>query len=222
MRHALLQEPGSYALSADLVALENQVDAEGEAFRALRTHIMARHVGEGRRALAVCAATTGVGCSFVAANLAVALSQIGVKTLLIDANLRAPGIEQYFRPAGSLPGLQQCLSSRSASFGDWIQPEVLPDLSILFSGGRASNPQELLASERFTDLMNFSLRDYDMTVLDTPPASSCSDAHRVSTVAGYSVVVARRNASLVNDVKILVSQLELNHARVIGTVMTEG
>ena len=114
VRHALLQEPGSYALSADLVALENQVDAEGEAFRALRTHIMARHVGEGRRALAVCAATTGVGCSFVAANLAVALSQIGVKTLLIDANLRAPGIEQYFRPAGSLPGLQQCLEPGSS------------------------------------------------------------------------------------------------------------
>ncbi len=63
-----------------------------ESLRALRTHVMARHVSEGHRALAVCAASKGSGCTFVAANLAAALSQIGVNTLLLDADLRSPGV----------------------------------------------------------------------------------------------------------------------------------
>lgn len=198
------------------------LDATVESFRALRTHVMARHVEEGRRALAVCAATAGAGCTFVAANLAVALSQIGLKTLLIDANLRAPGIDQTFRPqGGAATGLQQCLSHVDAGFSEFIEPDVLPGLSILFAGGSPPNPQELLAGDRFSDLMSWCLREYDITIVDTPPASTCSDANRVSSVVGYSLVVARRDVTIVNDLKILISQLENDGARVIGTVMTE-
>ena len=75
-----------------MVNLTDQVPRITELLRALRTHVMARHVSEGHRALAVCAASRGSGCTFVATNLAVALSQIGVNTLLLDADLRAPGI----------------------------------------------------------------------------------------------------------------------------------
>jgi capsular exopolysaccharide synthesis family protein len=215
-------ETRSYALSRTLVALDRQAKADSEAFRALRTHIMARHVEEGRRALAICAATAGVGCTFVAANLAVALSQIGVKTLLVDGNMRYPRIEQLFQPSSQVPGLQQCLLSHDESFSEFIQPDVLPDLSILFAGGAPHNPQELLATDRYAELMSVCSRDYDMTIIDTPPASTCSDTHRISTVAGYSLVVVRKNTSLVGDVRTLIAQLESDRARVIGTVLTEG
>lgn len=212
----------SYALAQGMVTPERQPNAAVESFRALRTHVMARHVEEGRRALAVCAATGGVGCTFVAANLAVALSQIGVKTLLIDANLRNPGVDRIFQPkGGAVTGLQQCLSNFDANFAEFIEPDVLPDLSVLFAGGAPSNPQELLATDRFSELMGWCLRDYDMTIVDTPPASTCSDAHRVSSVVGYSLIVARRDVTVVSDLRTLVTQLENDRARVIGTVMTE-
>lgn len=210
----------SYTLSRSLVALDPRLNTQAEEFRALRTHVMARHVGEGRRALAICAATGGVGCSFIAANLAVALSQIGVKTLLIDANMRDPAIDRLFHPSSPVLGLQQCLAG-DGDFGDFIQPEVVPNLSILFAGGSPPNPQELLATDRFADLMSYCLRDFDITIIDTPPANACSDTHRVSTVAGYSLVVAGRDRSLVNDIRTLISQLESDRAHVVGTVMTE-
>src|ERR1700748_150683 len=70
--------------SDDVVLLSNPTGAAAEAIRALRTHLMAQHVGEGRRALAVCGASHHVGRTFMAVNLAVALAQIGLKTLLID------------------------------------------------------------------------------------------------------------------------------------------
>ena len=94
-----------YSFSPSLVMVSSPGDAAAEAIRALRTHIMAQHIQEGRRALAVCAASAGVGCTFIASNLAVALSQIGVKTLLIDADLRRPGRRPLYRLAHQGPGL---------------------------------------------------------------------------------------------------------------------
>ena len=218
-RPAKADEVG-FALAPGLAALDDEVNARTEAFRGLRTHIMARHVGEGRRSIVVCGPTPAVGCTFVAANLAVALSQIGVNTLLIDANLRDPALDKIFRPTGPVIGLQQCLSADDG-FAEYIQQDIYPDLSVLFAGGAAPNPQELLASERFASLMSFCLREFDMTIVDTPPANSCSDAHRVSTVAGYSLIVARKDKTLVSDVRVLADQLENDYARVIGTVLTE-
>lgn len=210
----------SFTLAPGLVALDDEVNARTEAFRGLRTHIMARHVGEGRRSIVVCGPTPAVGCTFVAANLAVALSQIGVNTLLIDANMREPALDKIFRPSRPMTGLQQCLAGEEG-FAEHIQQGVLPNLSILFAGGATANPQELLASERFASLMSFCLREFDMTIVDTPPANSCSDAHRVSTVAGYSLIVARKDKTLVSDIRVLADQLENDYGRVIGTVLTE-
>lgn len=210
----------SFMLAPGLVALDDEVNARTEAFRGLRTHIMARHVGEGRRSIVVCAPTPAVGCTFVATNLAVALSQIGVNTLLIDANMREPALDTIFRPSRPVTGLQQCLAG-DEGFAEHIQQDVFPNLSILFAGGATANPQELLASERFASLMSFCLREFDMTIVDTPPANSCSDAHRVSTVAGYSLIVARKDKTLVSDIRVLADQLENDYGRVIGTVLTE-
>ena len=211
----------SFALSTALVTLDQSVNGEAESYRALRTHIMARHVEGGRRALSVCAPTIGSGCTRVVANLAVALSQIGLKTLLIDANLRDPGVDKIFRPSQPVLGLQQCLSSSDTDYSAYTNTDVLPDLSIMFSGGTPANAQELLATDRFAEIMNFCLRDYAVTLLDTPAANRYSDAIRISTVVGYSLVVARRDKTLVNDIRTLVGHLENDRARVVGTVMIE-
>lgn len=221
LANALEADPISFGVAPRVVTLGEFQSAEAESYRALRTHIMARHVQDGRRALAVCAVTPDVGCTVVASNLAVTLSQIGLKTLLIDANMRDPGLHKLFQPSRPTVGLEQCLESQSHEYSQFLHDEVIPNLSIMFAGGTPYNPQELLATERFDAFMNFCLRDYEMTVLDTPPASSCSDANRISGVVGYSLVVARRDRSLFNDIRTLIEQLESDRACVVGTVMTE-
>jgi len=212
---------GRFDFSPALVVRSAPTGAAAEAIRALRTHLMAQHIHEGRRALALCAVSQGVGCTFVAANLALALAQIGVKTLLIDANLRSPSIDVLFRSTKTLDGLAQCLASEERNFGRDIEVDVQPNLSVMFAGGRPQDPQELLAGNRFGDLMDFCLREFEITLVDTPPANTCSDARRVSTVAGYSLIVAKRNVTYVEDIRALVSQLEADHARVVGTVLND-
>jgi protein-tyrosine kinase len=204
--------------SPDLVALLNPLSASAETIRAVRTHILAQHVQPGRRALAICAASVGAGCTFLAVNLAVAMAQAGLQVLLVDADLRQPGVDAMIRPSEPAEGLSECLAGDMAP-ADYIQSDVLPGLSILYAGKRALNAQELLARDRFEQVVNACLRDYDVTIFDTPPANSFSDVRRVATVAGYSLVVARRNKSLVPDVKTLVLQLESDNSVVIGTVL---
>lgn len=204
-----------------LPTLSQQPRRAAEAIRALRTHIVARHLATGRRTLAVCAASANVGCTFVAANLAVALSQSGANTLLIDADLRDPKIHRIFPRTSPSEGLQQYLANPISSISNLIEHDVLPKLSVLFAGGSAANPEELLASSRFNDLMDFCLREFDATIIDTPPANSSSDVGRICSVATYCAIVAARNRSFVNDVKLLAEQLRADGAFVVGAVLCE-
>ena len=203
-----------------VATISGNTSRTAEAIRALRTHVMARHVNEGHRALAICSASKGNGCTFVAINLAVALSQIGVNTLLLDADLRTPGVARAFGYKSSKSDLRSALSSQ-INFDDCIERNVLPNLSILFSSGPAGNAQELVASGRFKNLVDFCLREFDATIVDTPPANRYSDTRRISTVVGYSLIVAQRNKSHINDIKALAEHLRGDHATVIGTVLNE-
>ena len=211
----------SYSFSPEVVMITEPRGVRAEAVRALRTHIMAQHVDDGRRGLAVCAASLGVGATFVAVNLAVALAQIGVKVLLIDGDLRRSQIDDFIHTSNAVSGLQQCLQGDDLDILSTIQPDVIENLSVMFAGGVPSNAQELLASDRFADLIDRCLRDYDLTIIDTPPANLCADSRRISTVAGYSLIVAKRHESFVDDIKALSAQLIEDRAHVVGTVMNE-
>lgn len=209
----------THSFSAELVTLSAPLSAEAESIRALRTHVLAQHVQAGRRGLSIASPSVDTGCSFVAANLAVALAQVGIKTLLVDGDLRAPHLDQIIRPAAAPAGLAACLSVNGGKIGDFIEPEVLPNLSLLYAGPASNNAQELLAREWFETVMNHCMREYEITIVDTPPANTCADVRRISNIVGYSLIVARRNKSLVADVKTLAAQLVEDHVRVIGTLM---
>jgi Mrp family chromosome partitioning ATPase len=214
--HQPVEEP---PFSRNLVTLSAPLSAGAEAVRALRTHVLGQHVQAGRRAIAMCGPAVGVGCTFVAANLAVAIAQVGIKTLLIDGDLRAPGINKLIKPTSSdAAGLGRCLAEPGSRVGEFIDDDVLPNLSIMYAGPPAENAQELLAREWFERVMSHCMRDYDFTI-DTPPANTYSDSRRIGNVAGYALVVARRNTSLVADVKTLVEQLIDDDVQVIGTIM---
>jgi len=213
----------SYSFSDDLITLSDPQGQGAEYIRALRTQVMAQHLEAGRRALAVCEAAPRLGATFVATNLALSLAQAGVDTLLIDGNLRAPSVHHLIRPSRELPGLRDCLSAAAAAaVGDYVQENVLPNFSVMFSGGAAANAQELLARASFEQVINACMRDFTMTIIDTPPANSCADCRLIASVAGYSLIVSRRHKGLVEDVKTLAGQLRAAHSTVIGTVLNDG
>lgn len=212
---------GGYKFSSEVVLISEPRGARAEAIRTLRTHIIAQHLEAGRRGLTICGASAGVGATFVAVNLALALAQVGAKVLLVDGDLRDPHIGQFVIPDGIPLGLTECLQSEDADLSAFIQRDVARNLSIMFAGEAAPNAQELIASERFIEVIGRCSRDYDIMIVDTPPANLCADGRRVSTVIGYSIIVAKRHVSFVSDLKALADQLRDDRAQVIGSVLNE-
>ncbi len=204
-----------------LVILSEPESIEAEAVRGLRTRIMAQHLREGRRALAICSATEGAGCTFVAANLATSLAQIGVKTALVDADLRTPEVAAMFGLDRSKAGLGDFLAQPDMNIDSIVQPMSLPNLSIITAGSPQANPQELLAGNRFKLFVDQLLREFDITIFDSTATNTCTDAQRVATVAGYCLIVARKHKSHVKDVTTLAGLLRADRSMVVGTVLND-
>jgi capsular exopolysaccharide synthesis family protein len=194
---------------------------KAEAIRGLRTRVIAQHIREGKRALAVCTPAKGSGCSFVAANLAVALAQVGVRTVLVDADLRGGALGQIFDCPTDAPGLGQFLADERLRPSQIIEADIIPDLSIIPAGAPVGNAQELLSSARFAALVGQLVREHDFAIFDTTPANSCTDAQRVATLVGHSLIVAKRDATYFNDVKMLSALLRADKSAVIGTVLND-
>lgn len=216
-----LQDTRRREVSTEIVVIHDPSSVRSEAIRLLRTQIIAQHIRSGRRGLAFVSAVDGVGCSYVAANVAAALSQVGIKTLLIDANMRSPRIADLFGLDATDPGLSSFLSLKVARPERVVHANVLPSLSVMTAGPAVSQPQELLSGARFRDGANTLLREYDLVIFDTPAANTNADALTVGAAAGYALVVARRDHSYFNDIGMLIDQLASARCPVIGSVLNE-
>lgn len=216
-----LQLAPSTMLSDEIVVISDPASPRAESMRLLRTQIIAQHVGAGRRAFAVTGATDGAGTSYIAANLAAALSQVGIKTLLVDANLRNPRVDSIFGIDPNGPGLSTYLSLEVNRPERVVYPNVLPNLSVVPAGPPVARPQELLSGARFRTGVDVLLRQYDVALFDTPATNENADALTVAGVLGYALVVARRNHAFVKDVQVLAGQLAASRATVIGSVLNE-
>jgi protein-tyrosine kinase len=216
-----LQLAPSAALSDELIVLSDPASPRAESMRLLRTQIIAQHVGAGRRAFAVTGATDGSGATYIAANLAAALSQVGIKTLLVDANLRNPRVDAVFGIDPNGPGLSSYLSLEVNRPERVVYPNVLPNLSVVPAGPPVARPQELLSGARFRTGVDILLRQHDVALFDTPATNENADALTVAGVLGYALIVARRNHSFIKDVQVLTGQLAASRATVIGSVLNE-
>ncbi|MCS6986092.1 MAG: CpsD/CapB family tyrosine-protein kinase [Sphingomonadaceae bacterium] len=227
--HARQQLQGTFALTLapsaevtdELVVVSDPAGPQAEAIRLLRTQIMTQHVAAGRRALAVCGAVDGSGVTYVAANLAAALAQVGLKTLLVDANLRNPRIDAIFGIDPGGPGLTTYLALETNRPERVVYPDVLPNLSIIPSGPPVGRPQELLSGARFRMGVDVLLREYDIVVFDTPASNESADALTVAGLVGYALVVARRDKGYMRDVQALAEQLGAARAIIVGSVLNE-
>ncbi len=203
-----------------LIFVEEPQSAIAEAIRALRTRIMAQHLETGGKALALCAASAGVGCSFVAANLAIACAQIGINTVLVDSDVRDPTLSRLFGLGGDSYGLSDHLAQRNAKIDPCLQNGLMPSLTLVTAGPIPPNPQELLASHRFQRFVDALTARFDLVLFDTTPTNTTTDAQRVATVAGHALIVARKHESFVNDVMVLSRLLRADRVNVVGAAMT--
>lgn len=219
--HLMPGKSGAAGASRELVAAYAPFHPRTEELRALRTQLLIRWYNRdaGRNALVVTSPETAEGRSYVAANLAIVFSQLGARTLLVDADLRNPRQAEVFGlPSGQ--GLSTLLSGRSDHKA--VFPVAgLARLSVLPAGPLPPNPQELLSRPTFAALMKDLQTHYDVLIVDTPPARRYADAQSITFRAGDALVVARKNHTPVEATSKVIRELAGTGARVVGTVINE-
>jgi len=206
-------------LSGELFSMYQPFSVQAEALRALRTQLLLRWFhGDKSKSLAVISARSGAGCSTVAANLAVVFAQLGERTLLIDANLRAPRLHRLFGLRVD-KGLSTVLAGRDALPSVLSTIRSLPNLSVLRSGPTPPNPQELLSRASFSIMMDLAATTHDVLIVDTPSALDFADAQLIAARAGACLVVARRNRTRLDDMRRIKVTLSPTGTAILGTVI---
>lgn len=214
--------PGEGDVSPEVIAAWNPFSRQVESLRALRSQLLIRWFNsdeQKRTTLAVVGMERGVGRSYLVANLAVVFSQLGERTVLIDADLRHPRQHELFG-LQNVRGLSTVLSGRAGADGIQRVPAFV-DLSVLPAGPIPPNPSELIGREAFSALVEELAHQFDVVLFDTPAGVSGSDALAVTAQAHGALVVARKNISRIEEIAGLSASLATAHTTVVGGVLNE-
>lgn len=216
--------PGDSHVSEEVVAAFKPFSPLVEQMRALRSQLMLRwfDASAGQQALAITSPEQGDGRSFISANLAVVFSQLGERTLLIDADLRRPRQHELFR-LDNKQGLSGILAGRGQLSEGVRRIPGLLGLSVLPAGPLPPNPQELLSrAQAFPGLLAAARNHYDVILVDTPAARPSADAQAVATATRGALVLARKDVTPMAGLQALVAALQHGGTQVLGSVLNNG
>lgn len=214
--HAYLL-PGEGGFSNELVVAYRPVSPSAEQFRVLRNQLLQRWFGLGSGSLAITGPVAGVGTSYVAANLAVVFSQLGQRTLLIDANLRDSRQHKIFSLENRI-GFADMLADRIDQSAI-VRLNNFVNLSVLPAGTTPPNPGELIGRGATRTLLENISQDYDVVLFDTPPFNANAEAASLAILAGGVLVIGRPDQTRYRDIEQIRDALFGSRAQVVGTLL---
>jgi capsular exopolysaccharide synthesis family protein len=219
----LLQGPAAngHDKRIELVAQHLPKSQMSEAFRALRTSILLSQADHPPQVILVTSALPREGKTTAAANLAVTLAQLGDRTVLMDADLRKPGVGRLLNlGSGKYAGLSSYLAGVSSLDLVTVPHPSIPNLAAIPTGPLPPNPADLLSSHKFADAITELRTKYKFIVIDSPPVMAATDAVIVSVQTDGVLLVVRsgetpkeaftRTRDLLNSVKCRILGVVLN------------
>jgi polysaccharide biosynthesis transport protein len=201
-----------------LVTYERPRSEAAEAYRALRTSILLSSFGAPPKVILVTSAMPQEGKTTISANSALVLAQRGSRVLLVDADLRRPGIEKLFGLTAH-KGLSNLISGSSSAEEAILRFAEVPTLWILPAGPIPPQPAELLGSTVMRDQIARWRNEFDHIIIDTPPCLSVTDAVLLSPEADRVILVARSGQTTRPALRRACDLLLQVNARVMGIVL---
>jgi len=189
-----------------------------EAFRTIRTNVEFASIDKPFGTIVVTSAAPGEGKTVTASNLAVAFAQSGRRTILVDADLRRPGVHDMFSLANAA-GLTDLVHSDTIRVDDVLRRTDNPNLSVITAGIVPPNPAELLGSARMAVILDRLRDSADIIVFDTAPVGAVTDAAILAAKADATLFVVQPYKTTERVVRRGREALNKVNARVIGTVL---
>jgi len=212
-------EPPKLPPDSELVVAGDPYGTASETFRDLRSllNLSGLQRGADRQALAVISPNARDGRTFIAANLAVAFSQLGRKTLLIDADMRQPRAHTCFNLPNT-SGLSEMLAGGVAT--NVIQRvHELPGVYVLPVGATPPNPLELAESAALQMIIDEFRHKFDQVIVDTPAVEYGADARVISSKCGAVLMVCRKGRTKQREMKAMLRWVQSGSAHLAGMVI---
>jgi capsular exopolysaccharide synthesis family protein len=204
-----------------LFVLSNNKSPTAESFRTIRTGIMLSSLDEEPlKVLLVTSAIPNEGKSTISTNLAVAMSQMGERVLLIDVDMRRHNLHEFFAVDNSI-GISDLIIDPTLLAQAVQKIETVPNLYIITGGTLAPNPSELLGSERMRALIAGMRDKYDRIILDSPPLMAFSDSLVLSRLSDGVVMVAWGAKTPRETIIKAADSLKGVGARILGLVLNK-
>jgi capsular exopolysaccharide synthesis family protein len=192
----------------------------GEAYRTLRTSVLHSSRGGSPRVILVTSSQPGEGKTTTTVNTALSLANLGEKVLIIDADLRKPGIHKLFGMKAE-PGLSTYLQFQ-VDVDKLIKPvQDVPNLSVLTCGVVPSNPAEIISSEKMRDMLEALADRYNYIVIDSPPIMNVTDPAILSTLVDGVLLVIQAGRTSRDLVSAARHELSNVGARILGVVLNQ-
>lgn len=175
------------------VVEKNSVEPIAELFRLVRNNLQFVLTSSDKKVLAVTSSVMHEGKTFIASNMALSFALTGKRVLLIGVDIRRPRLSDNFH-IPNREGVTSYLSGVNTDLASLIQPSgVDPNLEVLMAGPIPPNPNELLMSNRFDQIIDYARAHYDYVILDTAPLGMVSDTFLLARTVDVMVYVARAN-----------------------------
>jgi len=189
-----------------------------EAYRIIRTNLAFGTIDSSIKVIQVTSAVKGEGKTTTAANLAVSLASGGVRTLLVDADMRRPTLHRILTLERLDIGLSDALTN-GKSWQSAVVPTSIPNLFFMNAGPIPSNPAELLSSKRMRPFIDELKEHYDMIIFDSPPVISVADSAIIATRVDGTIMVSRSGFIPRHLCLQAKAALESVNAKLIGCVL---
>jgi tyrosine-protein kinase Etk/Wzc len=190
-----------------------------EAFRQLRTSLEYAYGTAGPMLLTVSSSSMEEGKTLVATNLGVSFAELGLRTVILDADTRR-GDVHHFLGGRRTPGLTEFLQS-SATGEEVIQSTSHPGLDFIGSGARVPHSPELLSSRRMGDLLAALRKMYDVILVDSPPLGAGADPLVLGSITGHMLFVVRSGTTEKDFAMAKLEPLDRLPIRVMGVVLND-
>ena len=193
-----------------IAVFENQNNLMSETFRNVRTNLQFM-LENGKNVILVTSTVSGEGKSFISANLAISLSLLGKKVVIVGLDIRKPGLNKVFNLPKKEYGITQFLTNSTVNLMDLVHhSDISKNLYILPGGTVPPNPTELLARDGLEKAVEILRKNFDYVILDTAPVGMVTDTLLIGRVADLSVYVCRADYTRKTEF-ILINELAENN-----------
>ena len=202
-----------------IAVFENQNNLMSETFRNVRTNLQFM-LGNDKKVILVTSTVSGEGKSFISGNLAISLSLLGKKVVIVGLDIRKPGLNKVFNISKREQGITQYLANPEKNLMDLVQlSDVSKNLYILPGGTVPPNPTELLARDGLDKAIETLKKNFEYVILDTAPVGMVTDTLLIGRVADLSVYVCRADYTRKNEYTLINELIDGNKLPNLCTVI---